>query len=70
MIIFRLHSMEYFSNYEKGLGMVTFKNTMVRYHIGTNETVQHFNGIANSISLHCYLKIMSWIVMFRIQDNP
>ena len=34
--------------------MDTSKNEMVRYAIGTNETVWYFNGTVNSSLLHYY----------------
>ena len=35
--------------------MDTYKNEMVLYGIGTNETVQYFNSTVNGTLLHFYL---------------
>ena len=46
--------------------MDIFKNKMVQYGIGANETVQYFHSTVNSILLHYYL--INVIVNGHVKD--
>ena len=47
-------------------GMDTYRNEMIRYSIGTNETVWYFNGTVNSTFLHYYL--INFVLKSHVKD--